>query len=176
MGRATVSSHNPRAEHTSDQAAIGHAVGVAFVYLEALDRATLASVSPPVTTAQYHALVALDAAPRRSLRDLADRLLCDKANASGIVDRLEGMGLVDRTRTVNDRRRVSISLTGRGKQVLLEANKKRASSIESIFQGLDGDEIASIAGALARLVETLEHAHQRGAAASRAGGSHEGAA
>ncbi len=64
----------------------------AALLLETLDRSTLAAVSPPLTVAQYHALVALSRVPEQSLSDLAARLLCAKANASGLVDRLETLG------------------------------------------------------------------------------------
>ena len=47
--------------------------------------------------------------------DLADRLCCDASNVTGIVDRLEARGLVERHTVVGDRRVKHIVLTAAGR-------------------------------------------------------------
>jgi DNA-binding MarR family transcriptional regulator len=49
------------------------------------------------------------------MRDLADRLCCDASNVTGIVDRLEGRGLVERRTVAGDRRVKHIVLTDAGR-------------------------------------------------------------
>lgn len=48
------------------------------------------------------------------MRDLADRLCCDASNVTGIVDRLEARGLVERRTVLGDRRVKHIVLTEAG--------------------------------------------------------------
>lgn len=139
---------------------VSRALAVAFVHLEALERTTLAGLTIPLTTPQYHALAALADAPHESLGSLADRLLCDKANASGIVDRLEAMGLVTRIRATSDRRRVSLSPTSLGIEILAEATASRADTLHRALAPVRG-ELAAVLRHLNRLAESLEIA-QRG--------------
>jgi MarR family transcriptional regulator, organic hydroperoxide resistance regulator len=49
-----------------------------------------------------------------SMRSLADCLGCDASNVTGIVDRLEGRGLVERRPSRNDRRVKELVLTPAG--------------------------------------------------------------
>jgi DNA-binding MarR family transcriptional regulator len=146
------------------------AIAVAFIYLEALDRATFSSLTPPLTTAQYHALAALAEAPQQSLGSLAKRLLCDKANASGIVDRLEILRLVTRIRAASDRRRVSLSLTPLGVEVLAEASERRAAILHDAFSPIRG-ELSSLTHCLIQLTHSLESAHRQGRIGSTSGES-----
>jgi DNA-binding MarR family transcriptional regulator len=50
--------------------------------------------------------------------ELAERLLLRPHSASGLVDRLMGLGLVERNRGDDDKRQVYISLTEMGQNVL----------------------------------------------------------
>lgn len=51
------------------------------------------------------------------MRDLADRLCCDASNVTGIVDRLESRGLVERRTASDDRRVKQLVLTEAGRQL-----------------------------------------------------------
>ncbi len=132
----------------------------AALLLETLDRSTLAAVSPPLTVAQYHALVALSRVPEQSLSDLAARLLCAKANASGLVDRLETLGLVNRHRDTRDGRRVALSLTPAGRDLLDQALRARAAALLRALApaGLDG--LTSLMHELHRLIALLDRVNE----------------
>jgi DNA-binding MarR family transcriptional regulator len=54
--------------------------------------------------------------PRR-MSALAQALMCDNSNVTGIVDRLEALGLVERRPAEHDRRVKTVALTERGKTV-----------------------------------------------------------
>jgi DNA-binding MarR family transcriptional regulator len=130
----------------------------AFILLEALDRRVLGTLAPPLTTAQYHALVALDDAPTQSLAALAERLLCAKANASGLIDRLSALGLVSRVADPRDARRVQLSLTPAGRGALTQATQARTQALTDALRGahpVDGPGLRAIAGALNTLVAFL---------------------
>jgi DNA-binding MarR family transcriptional regulator len=67
-------------------------------------------LSPP----QAHALKVLRPGNPIAMRELADGLHCDPSNITGIVDRLEARGLVERRAAAGDRRIKTLLLTGRG--------------------------------------------------------------
>ena len=61
---------------------------------------------------------------------LADRLLLKHHSAVGLVDRLEGLGLVRRVAGAKDARQVLIRLTARGKKVLQELARAHRIELE----------------------------------------------
>lgn len=58
-----------------------------------------------------------------AMRDLADRLCCDASNVTGIVDRLEARGLVERRTASDDRRVKHLVLTEAGRELGREHRK-----------------------------------------------------
>jgi DNA-binding MarR family transcriptional regulator len=70
-------------------------------------------LSPP----QAHALKVLRPGHPIAMRELADGLHCDPSNITGIVDRLEARGLVERGAAAGDRRVKTLLLTGRGMEL-----------------------------------------------------------
>ena len=63
---------------------------------------------------QAHALRLLE--EPRAMSELAEALLCDASNVTGIIDRLEARGLVERQPTPADRRVKRLSLTDEGER------------------------------------------------------------
>ena len=70
-------------------------------------------LSPP----QVMALRQLDPDEPKPMSELALALRCDNSNVTGIVDRLEDRGLVERRPAAHDRRVKMLSITARGAQV-----------------------------------------------------------
>jgi MarR family transcriptional regulator, organic hydroperoxide resistance regulator len=70
-------------------------------------------LSPP----QVMALRQLDPDAPKPMSELAIALRCDNSNVTGIVDRLEDRGLVERRPAAHDRRVKMLSITERGVQV-----------------------------------------------------------
>src|SRR6478735_4521406 len=67
-------------------------------------------LSPP----QVHALRLLDPDEPKPMSELAERLHCDNSNVTGIVDRLEDRGLVERRPAEHDRRVKMLAITPAG--------------------------------------------------------------
>jgi MarR family transcriptional regulator, organic hydroperoxide resistance regulator len=67
-----------------------------------------------LTFAQAHALRLLDPDRPSPMSVLADRLFCDASNVTGIADRLEARGLVERRSVGADRRVKTLALTPAG--------------------------------------------------------------
>jgi MarR family transcriptional regulator, organic hydroperoxide resistance regulator len=64
--------------------------------------------------AQAHALRMLDPDEPIAMSALAERLFCDASNVTGLVDRLEARGLVERRSDASDRRVKALTLTPAG--------------------------------------------------------------
>lgn len=137
---------------------IARLIATAYTLLDALDRRALSTSSPPLTNAQYRALTALDQAPGQNLGELATRLLCDKANASGLMDRLIALGLATRMRDVVDARRVVLNLTKEGRSALASANSLRAEALGWVLSGLPSSQSARLETDLSHLVDAMRHA------------------
>lgn len=73
-----------------------------------------------LTPQQYQALLEIRAATGGAMPvgALAERLLLRPHSTSGLLDRLEKLALVERTRTVEDRRQVQVQLTAGGNRLL----------------------------------------------------------
>ncbi|MDQ6672929.1 MAG: MarR family transcriptional regulator [Chloroflexota bacterium] len=67
--------------------------------------------------AQARALHELNLEPPISMRELAERLKSDPSNVTGLIDRLEARGLVERRPHPNDRRIKALALTSAGAEM-----------------------------------------------------------
>jgi DNA-binding MarR family transcriptional regulator len=67
-----------------------------------------------LTFSQAHALRLLEPDVPLSMSDLAERLVCDASNVTGLADRLESRGLVERRSADHDRRVKALALTRAG--------------------------------------------------------------
>jgi DNA-binding MarR family transcriptional regulator len=104
-------------------------------------------LSPP----QAHALKVLRPDHPIAMRALADELHCDPSNITGIVDRLETRGLVQRRAAPGDRRIKTLLLTGDG--VRLRARLlDRLSEPPPAIAALSADEQRQLRDLLRRIV------------------------
>ena len=78
----------------------------------------------------------------RPMSALAQLIHCDNSNMTGIVDRLEERGLVERTAAENDRRVKLIALTGHGREVRDELQRRMAEPPEVIANLSVADQVA----------------------------------
>jgi DNA-binding MarR family transcriptional regulator len=62
----------------------------------------------------------------RPMGELAQHMHCDNSNITGIVDRLEERGLVERRAAEGDRRVKLVALTDSGREIHEELNRRRA--------------------------------------------------
>jgi len=70
-----------------------------------------------LTPAQGHALRSLDPAKPVPMSTLAEALVCDASNVTGIVDKLELRGLIARQGADHDRRVKQLAVTERGRGI-----------------------------------------------------------
>jgi len=80
-----------------------------------------------LTHVQAHALRLLEPERPLAMSELADALYCHASNVTGIVDRLESRGLVERRPGAGDRRVKTLALTDAGAEI-------RASVVELLSE------------------------------------------
>jgi DNA-binding MarR family transcriptional regulator len=106
--------------------------------------------------AQLHALRQLADSPTMSLTELADRTHTDISSVSVVVSRLVEQGLVARKAADDDRRRLSLALTPRGKSLLRRAPETGTSRLLRASAHLSDREVHNLANALGKLVAGLD--------------------
>lgn len=94
-----------------------------------------AAVSHGLTAQQYQALLAIEGFPGRnqvSIGELAEQLQIVHHAAVGLVNRMEKLQLVSRLRSDEDRRRVTVSLTEKGKGLLESLYRAHRAELQNI--------------------------------------------
>jgi MarR family transcriptional regulator, organic hydroperoxide resistance regulator len=103
---------------------------------------------------QAHALRMLDPEEPMPMSALAERLFCDASNVTGIVDRLEARGLVERRSAKGDRRVKALTITAAGVELRVEVLEIMNEPPEAIAALPHADQRA-LRDILARAVDLL---------------------
>ena len=91
-----------------------------------------------------HVLTILETEGPLPMSRLADALDVSVASATGIVDRMEQRGLVERRHSASDRRVVQVHETDAGRDVFRAIDAQRRDHITAILDRLTDDELASL--------------------------------
>lgn len=75
-----------------------------------------------------------------SIRELTDRMLDKSSNASRLVDKLQSKNLVAKQKCENDNRRVEVTITTEGLQLLEKASEKVEMNIEKVFSSISEED------------------------------------
>ena len=120
------------------------------VYLR-LDKALLDRVG--VTTAQAGALFYLTGNDGCLLSQMGQGLMLDKSAITGLVDRLEKKGMIERRNDPTDRRAIRLYLTKPGRDVAAKALPVVKEQNLAIKEGFSADEIEIFARVLRATLE-----------------------
>jgi DNA-binding MarR family transcriptional regulator len=108
-----------------------------------------------ITSRQVTLLWLIRLSPGLSLRELAAEERISAPAVSGLVDRLEKVGLIERVRDAEDRRRVGLTLTDEGERLLRRVRARRTTWLADRLKGLDDDELAAVEAAIEPLGRLL---------------------
>src|SRR6266576_6540420 len=108
-----------------------------------------------VSPEQVSLLVEIKYSPGIGVNELAARERVSAPAMSNHVDRLERDGLVTRTPSPNDRRRVGLTLTDEGQRVLRRVRSRRTAWLASRLGALDAAELAAVEAAVEPLSRLL---------------------
>ena len=121
------------------------------------ERLRLIGVSIP----QCDVLTTLSEKEGISQQDLAKRLYVTKGNISGLIDRLETAGFVERRAAETDRRQHAIYLTGAGREMAEKAIAVQRGWIEATLGRMSEDDLASLDRRLVSLRDLVREEGER---------------
>ncbi len=141
---------------TLDSIALANELRPLLLHLNRHLRRELAPLG--VTAGQAALLHAIRTNPGAGVRELAEREGVSPPRVTAALDRLEADGLVRRTRSGSDRRRVVLEITEAGHRVLRAARRRRTAWLSARLAKLDDPERRAIEAALPALRRVLDGA------------------
>ncbi|WP_019913360.1 MarR family winged helix-turn-helix transcriptional regulator [Paenibacillus sp. HW567] len=89
-----------------------------------------------------------------SMQQLAQHLELDKSSITGLIDRAERRGLVERVPSLEDRRRFNVRLTLTGRQITDEVGGEIILKIHGLTEILSNNEHSQLSELAAKIIET----------------------
>jgi DNA-binding MarR family transcriptional regulator len=86
-----------------------------------------------ITPFQYHILLIVERARTMPVTKVADEIKASPSVITASITRLYELNLVERYHSKDDRRKVMIELTNKGKQVIRAAEKDMQQEVEKLF-------------------------------------------
>lgn len=108
-----------------------------------------------VSMSQLHVMSMLDRHGEMPMSRLAEMVDVSLSNATGLIDRMEERGFVERIRVPDDRRVVLVRITTSGRKLLDDIEILRAETLRTVLDRLDPDQLDGIARATADLRDAL---------------------
>jgi len=120
---------------------------------------SLGEQSSGLSAAQSFVLHVLKERGALSVGDLADHTATDPSSVSVVVRKLHQKGLVGKVASAEDRRRLRISLTEAGARAAAKAPVPVQQVLLGRLQGLEAEEVRTLAGLLERVAPPAEDGH-----------------
>lgn len=102
-----------------------------------------------VSFPQFFLLTYLSSEDYLTMSDIAKKMGHSTAAATGLVDRLEKLSYVERAHAAEDRRKIMVSITSKGVDLVSNMRKEIATDLAGILAGMDEEE-----------AETVEHTNR----------------
>jgi len=109
-----------------------------------------------LTIPQALILTTLHDTDEMKISDISNALSLADSTVSGIIDRLERMGYVERIRLVEDRRIVKVRLTDKIRHIMKEIKKKKEEYLSSLLSCASQEDMDCILDGLRRFKELLQ--------------------
>ncbi len=100
-----------------------------------------------VSFPQFFLLAYLSSEDYLTMSDIAKKMGHSTAAATGLVDRLEKLGYVERVHAAEDRRKIMVRITHKGTELVAHMRKEIAANLADIMSEMDEEE-----------AETIDHA------------------
>jgi len=108
-----------------------------------------------LTAPQFEVISLLARIKDVKLKDIGELLLITGGNVTGIMDRLEKMGYVERIRDVSDRRVIKARLVKKGFAIFKKADIHYRNTLDGVICSLNKKEKRIISGLLKRIERKL---------------------
>lgn len=111
--------------------------------------------SPKLTLEEFMVLDLIHESELCSMKDITTTFSMPPSTATGLVDRLVERKYVTRSKSKDDRRRILIKMTTRGKKVHAAFKSDALIQLEESLKHLSNNEIASLLGLINKLITGL---------------------
>jgi MarR family 2-MHQ and catechol resistance regulon transcriptional repressor len=108
-----------------------------------------------LTHAQFDIIATLGNTPGMAYKELGRKTLITKGTLTGVIDRLEQKGLVERERSVDDKRSYFVRLTGHGEQVFADVFPQVTAEGAKMFAHFSDTDFTSLERTLSGLRELI---------------------
>jgi DNA-binding MarR family transcriptional regulator len=109
-----------------------------------------------ISMSQLHVMHLLERHGEMPMSRLADMLDVSMSNATGLVDRIEERGFLERDRVASDRRVVLVRISARGRAVLDEIEALREEVLRTVLDRMNTTQLARVAGALSDMRHAID--------------------
>ncbi len=93
---------------------------------------------------QFFLLTYLSSEEYLTMSDIAKKMGHSTAAATGLVDRLEKLGYVERVHAAEDRRKIMVRITAKGVELVSKMRSEIATDLAGILAGMDEDQAESV--------------------------------
>ena len=112
----------------------------------------------PTTEVQFNILMLLKYADHpMTQKELSERLLVDKSNLTGLVDRMSAAGHLQRVKTPEDRRSFHLRLTDKAERLLEELERPYIELLNSMLGEFSKEELLTIIRMMNKLQRSLDN-------------------
>ncbi|MFP7296440.1 MarR family winged helix-turn-helix transcriptional regulator [Neobacillus niacini] len=108
-----------------------------------------------LTTDQHYILSYIQKSHECTSSELAEAFDVNKSAITAIINRLADRGLIERTRDINDRRVVYLTLSEKGNELHLKTHEKVHLLVESFITQFDEKEITNFINTYEKLAQIL---------------------
>ena len=109
-----------------------------------------------ISMAQLHIMFTLQRSGEMTMSQLADVLNVSLSNATGLIDRLEERGYIERHRVPEDRRIVLVRVTASGEAMLAQIDALSDNLLRSVLERLPLSQLRGVAHAFVALREAVD--------------------
>ena len=95
-----------------------------------------------ISFAQFFLLNYLSTSPELTMTDIARKMGHSTAAATGLVDRLEKLGYMERTHAIDDRRKVLVRITSQGLQLVARLREELQNQVASAMSETSANDAA----------------------------------
>jgi len=111
-----------------------------------------------LTHAQFDIIATLGNTPGMAYKELGEKTLITKGTLTGVIERLEKKGLVERTRSCDDKRSFFVRLTPCGEGLFKELFPKVVAHGWALFAGYTEQDFAALDRSLSQLKQLIDAA------------------
>jgi DNA-binding MarR family transcriptional regulator len=109
-----------------------------------------------ISMSQLHVMNLLERHGEMPMSRLADMIDVSVSNATGLVDRIEERGFLERDRVATDRRVVLVRISAAGRAVLDEVEALREEVLRSVLDRMTDTQLTRVAAALSDMRQAID--------------------